>query len=260
MKVKIVRKCILLLLCCVLLSIVFQPAPVNAEDLALRTPPVRNIKGFWELNLYTQTDTRNVVEEITWGENAGVINEGYSESTRVMARLATRPWRPVEFYLHAGIANLIIDDFDEYRGDYSLAYGGGLSLMLYEFPGTVKFQFITRADAMFFETTDHVLTLIESQDCYCKETILWREYALEGIGMWRSRNWEPYIGARFSLLDSRDTIEHPSVSSMSLREDNNLGLLVGTNIYIDQRENFAFNAEATMIDQVSIKIGIKLWY
>jgi len=36
--------------------------------------------------------------------------------------------------------------------------------------------------------------------------------------------------------------------------------VVGTNIYFDPRENFAFNAEATMIDQFSLKIGLKLWY
>lgn len=258
MNITILRKCILSLLCFVFLLVVFHSAPVYAEDLALRTDhPVRDIKGFWELNLYTQTASRTVVEEVTWGENAGVKNEGYSESTRVMARLAAKPWRPVEFHLQAGTATLIIDDFDEYRGDYSLAYGGGISLTLYEYPGPEKFQFITRADTLFFETSDHISL---AKNVYVKETILWREYALEGIGIWRSRYWEPFIGARFSWIDSRDTIEHPSLGRLSLKEDRNLGLVLGTNIYFDQRENFAFNAEATLIDQASIKVGIKLWY
>lgn len=255
MKDIILRKYILSLLCYVFLSFVFHLTPVYAE-LPLRQVPARDIKGFWELNLYTQTASRTVVEEIKPGDNF----ESDTESTRVMARLATRPWRPVEFYLQAGMANLNIDQFNDYRGDYGLAYGVGASLTLYEYPGPEKFRFITRADTLFFETTDHVLSVIQSQDVYVKETILWREYALEGIGIWRSRNWEPFIGARFSWLDSRDTIEHPSVGRLSLKEDRNLGLVVGTNIYFDKRENFAFNAEATLIDQTSLKIGIKLWY
>ena len=256
MKVIILRKCILSLLCYVFMSIVFQLAHVFAEELTLRPTPARDIKGFLEVNLYTQTTSRTVVEEI----NPGVNFEADAESTRVMAKLATRPWRPVEFYLQAGTANLTIDQFNDYRGDYGFAYGAGASLTLYEYPGPEKFQVITQADILYFETTDHVLPVIQTQDVYVKETILWREYTLEGIGIWRSRYWEPFIGARFSWLDSRDTIEHPSVGRLSLKEDRNLGLVVGTNIYFDQRENFAFYAEAALIDQSSLKIGIKLWY
>ena len=256
MKVIILRKCILSLLCYIFLSIVFHLTPVYAEELITRPAPARDIKGFWEVNLYTQTTSRTVVEEI----NPGANFEGDAESTRVMAKLATRPWRPVEFYLQAGTANLTIDQFNDYRGDYGFAYGGGINLTLYEYPEPEKFQVIARADTLFFETTDHVLAVIQAQDVFVKETILWREYTLEGIGIWRSRYWEPYIGARFSWLDSRDTIEHPSVGRLSLKEDRNLGLVVGTNIYFDQRENFAFYAEAALIDQSSLKIGIKLWY
>ena len=249
-------KRILSLLCYVLLSIVFHIAPVDAEELTPRQAPARNIKGFWEVNLYTQTAVRTVVEET----NPGVNFEGDAESTRVMAKLATRPWRPVEFYLQAGMANLAIDQFNDYRGDYGFAYGGGASLTLYEYPGPKRFQVITRADTLNFETTDHVLTVIQSQDVFVKETIRWQEYTLEGIGIWRSRYWEPFIGARFSWLDSQDTVDDPRVGRLSLNEDSNLGLLVGTNIYFDPRENFAFNAEAALIDQFSLKIGIKLWY
>ncbi len=95
MRVKEHRKRIVSLLCYALLSIVFHIAPVYAEDLQIRQATARNIKGFWEVNLYTQTIARTVVEEI----NPGVDFEGDAESTRVMAKFATRPWSPVEFYL-----------------------------------------------------------------------------------------------------------------------------------------------------------------
>jgi hypothetical protein len=249
-------KRIVVVLCYVLLSIVFHIASVYAEELQPSQAPARNIKGFWEVDLYTQTTVRTVVEEINPGSNF----EGDAESTRVMAKLATRPLRPVEFYLQAGMANLVIDQFNDYRGDYGFAYGGGVSLTVYEYPGPKKFKVITRADTLNFETTDHVLTVIHSQDVFVKETIGWREYTLEGIGIWKSQYWEPFIGARFSWLDSRDTIEDPRVGRLSLKEDSNLGMVVGTTLYFDPRENFAFNAEATLIDQFSLKIGIKLWY
>lgn len=250
------EKRILLLLCCPLLSIVFHIAPVYAEDLPPPPASSRNIKGFFEVDLSTQIATRTVVEET----NPGVNFDGDAESTRVLARVATRPWRPVEFYLQAGTANLVINQFNDYRGDYGFAYGGGASLTLYEYPGPKKFQVITRADILNFKTTDHVLTVIESQDVFVEEAIRWREYTLEGIGIWRSEYWEPFIGARFSRLDSRDTIGDPRVGRLSLEEDSNLGLVAGTNLYFDPRENFALNIEATLIDQLSLKIGLKVWY
>src|SRR3972149_593328 len=139
------RKRILSFLCYALLSIVFHIAPVYAEELQPRQAPARNIKGFWEVNLYTQTTVRTVVEETRGGVNVA----GDAESTRVVARLATKPWRPFEIYLQAGTANLNIDDIYEYRGDYSLAYGGGFSQTLYDHPGPRKFQVITQGDIFY---------------------------------------------------------------------------------------------------------------
>ncbi len=242
--------------CMVLLSLAFQMVPVYAEELQPRQQPARNLKGHLEVSLYTQTTERTVAEET----GPGVNFEADAVSTRVMTKLAARPWRPVEIYLQAGTANLSIDQFNDYTGDYVFAYGGGASLTLYEYPGPEKFNVIARADTLNFETSDHVLTVIQSQGVFVKETIKWREYTLEGIGIWRSGYWEPYMGARFSWLDSLDTIDNPNVGRLSLTEDRNLGFLIGTNIYFDPRENFAFTAETTIIDQFSLKIGIKLWH
>lgn len=221
-----------------------------------RPVPPKNIKGFIEVDLSTQIVTRTVVEETSPGVNF----EGDAESTRVLARIATKPFRPLELYLQAGMANLVIDEFNDYRGGYEFAYGGGLALTVYEYPGPKKFQVITRADTLHFKTTDNVLTTILGVDTFVKETIRWREYTLEGIGLWRSQYWEPYLGARFSWLDSDDTIHDPSVGKLSLEEDSNFGFVLGANLYFDPRENFALNLEATLIDQNSLKVGLKLWY
>ncbi|HZX48500.1 MAG TPA: hypothetical protein VFF47_04695 [Nitrospirota bacterium] len=269
MKNIILRKYILSLLCYVFLSFVFHLTPVYSEEISLRPAPARDIKGFWELNLYTQTTSRTVVEETGRGDNF----EGDAETTRVMAKLATRPWHPIEFYLQAGTANLIIDDFDEYRGDYSLAYGGGISLTIYSQNSPRMFKVITQGDVLYFTTKDdNVLVYVCNVDScnsendlvadLAKEEIRWGEWTLTGMGIWRSQNWEPYAGVRFSLLDSKDKLDGPILGSrkISLEEDNNFGFVLGTNIYLDPGEDFAFNAEATFIDQFSIKIGIKLWY
>ena len=67
-------KRILSLLCYVLLSIVFHIAPVDAEELTPRQAPARNIKGFWEVNLYTQTAARTLVEETSGVNFEGMLN------------------------------------------------------------------------------------------------------------------------------------------------------------------------------------------
>jgi len=224
---------------------------------ALERPvPSKSIKGFIEVGLSTQTGTRTVVEET----GPGVNFKGDAESTRVLVRIATKPVRPLEVYLQGGMANLIIDEFNDYRGDYEFAYGGGLALTVYEYPGPERFKILTRIDTLHFETTDNILTKISNIDTFVKETIRWREYTLEGIGLWRSQYWEPYIGARFSWLDSKDIIHDPRVGSLSLEEDGNFGFVLGANLYLDPRENFAVNLEATLIDQNAIKVGFKLWY
>lgn len=222
-------------------------------------------RDFFEVDLSTQIATRTVVEE----PRPGLIDEGNAESTRILVRIAAKPLHPLELYLQAGVANLVIDDFDQYRGDYRFAYGGGVSLILYEYPGPKKFQIITRADTLHFTSEDSAVLICPVSPCssdsdfsVVKEKIEWREYTLEGMGLWRSQYWEPYLGVRFSLLDSTDKLNGPLQwkRSMSLEEDSNLGLVVGTNLFFDPRENFALNVEATLIDQLSLKIGLRVWY
>lgn len=246
---------ILLLFCCPLLLVIFYIGPLYAEDIPPPTPP-RNIKGFFNVDISTSVSTRTVFEEIGPGENF----EGEAVSTRVMARIATKPWSPVEFYLQGGMANLGISEFNNFRGDYRFAYGGGIALRVYKSQPPKRFQIVIRGDTLSFTTKDKVLTKIGGVPVFVGEEIRWKEYTAEGTGIWRSQYWEPYVGARFSWLNSDDTIKDPSVGRLSLEEDSNLGLVFGTNLYFDPRENFALNLEATLIDQTSIKIGIKLWY
>lgn len=237
-----------------ILSSVLLAAPVLAHEDGPYPP--RIVKGMYELDLFTQIVSRRVVEEVS----PGVDFNGDAVSTRVMARLRVKPLKPLELYLQGGAANLKINDFNSYRGDYSFAYGGGLNLTLYEDPAAARFRLTMSGDALIFATDDSVLTTIQSQDVLVKEEIQWVEYAAWVTGAWKVQNWDPYIGVRFSWLNSTDNIEDPRVGKLTLRESSNIGIVAGTDIYLDKREKIALNLEASLIDQASFMIGLKLWY
>lgn len=246
----------LLPLCIPFLSLLFYITPLSAQEIPAPSRPPRNIKGFVEVGLSIQYAERTVVEEIGPGENF----EGTAASTRVLAKVATRPFWPAEIYLQAGTANLHIEEFNDFRGDYRVAYGGGVALTIYEAPRPRRYQVIVRGDGLTFKTEDHVLTTIGGTDVFVKEIIRWNEYTIDGIWIWRTQYWEPYVGGRFSWLDSSDTIKDPAVGKLDLEEDINIGFVLGTNLYFDPRENFALNFEITLIDKNSLGIGLKLWY
>lgn len=236
-----------------ILSTLFFCPPLYAQEVR---PSPRSVKGFYELGLFTQVSTRRVVEEISPGE----VFEGDAVSTKVIARIGVKPLRRLELYLQGGTANLHIDEFNDYRGDYSFAYGGGLILTLYEYPGPDRFRIIAQGDALTFTTDDTILTTIQGQSVNVTEEIRWLEYTVQSAGIWRVNNWEPYVGVRLSWLDSTDEIKDPRVGKLTLEEDKNIGIMLGTDVYLDPRENFAVNIEASLIDQESFKIGVKLWY
>lgn len=243
---------------CILSSLLFA-APLLAEE---EPYPRRSVKGLFELDLFTQVLSRRVVEEDPFtGDNI----EGDADSTRVMARLRVKPVKPLELYVQGGAANLNIDDFG-YSGDYSFAYGGGFNLTLYEEPGFNRFRLMLSGDALTFTTNDRVIVTFCDPLGVCvdvpgvKEEIRWLEYSISGTGTWRVEYWEPYIGLRFSWLDSTDNVKDPSVGKLDLEEDNNVGILAGANFFLDTKENIALNLEGTLIDQASFKIGLKLWY
>lgn len=216
----------------------------------------RGMKGNYELDLFTQAVSRRVVEEVGPGEDFSAD----ADSTRVMLRLSIKPLRALELYIQGGAANLKIDEFDGYGGDYSLAYGGGFMFRLYESLEPERFRFALFGDALTFTTDDRVMTTIQSVDLLVDEEIEWLEYTIGGVGIWRVNNWEPYFGVRFSWLDSTDKIRDPRVGEINLEEDDNLGLVFGTDVYFDPGERIALNLEGTLMDQSSLKIGVKLWY
>lgn len=216
----------------------------------------RGVKGVFEFDIFTQATSRRVVEEVGPGEDF----KGDADSTRVMVRLGVKPLRPLALYVQGGAADLRIHEFNGYRGDYSFAWGGGFMFRLYESPRPDRFRLSLFGDALTFTTEDKIMTTIQSEDVLVKEEIEWLEYTMGGVGIWRIGNWEPYLGVRFSWLDSEDRIEDPRVGNISLEEDDNLGIVFGTDVYFDPRERMALNVEASLIDQASLKIGVKLWY
>lgn len=231
----------------------FLAVPVTAQESGRL---LRGMKGNLELDLFTQVTSRRVVEEIGPGEDF----EGDADSTRVMMRLGVKPFSPLELYIQGGAANLRVDEFNDYRGGYSLAWGGGFNIRLYESPGISRFRLAAFGDALTFTTDDKIMTTIEGGDVLVEEEIEWLEYTLGSMGIWRYGNRELYFGVRFSWLDSTDKIKDPRVGDINLEEDDNLGMLFGLDVYFDPEEKMALNIEASLLDQASLKIGLKLWY
>lgn len=238
---------------CILSSILFT-TPLLAQEGA--PYPSRNLKGMYEVDLFTQITSRRVVEEVSPGEDF----KGDALSTRLMARLRVKPLKPLELYIQGGTANLTINDFNGYRGGYSFAYGGGLNLTLYEDPGVNRFQLTLFGDGLTFTTDDRIQTVIQSQNVVVKEEIQWTEYSVGATGVWRAENWNPYIGVRFSWLNSTDNILDPRVGKLDLQADRNVGILAGTDVFLDREEKLAVNLEASLIDRESFMIGLKLWH
>jgi hypothetical protein len=228
----------------------YAEPPLYAQ--AVLSPP-KNLKGFVQVDLSANVSARTVVEDISPGSHF----KGDAVSTRVLARVAAKPWSPLEIYLQGGAANL---EFAEFKGDYRFAYGGGLKLEVYEYPGPERFRFLIQGDTLQFTTSDNVLVNIATVDVLREEKIRWQEYSIQGVGIWRVDRWEPYLGARFSWVDATDTIKDPQVGKLSVQEDSNLGLVAGTSLYFDPRENFAFHFEVTLIDEASFLAGVRLWY
>lgn len=215
-----------------------------------------NVKGFVQLDLSASIATRTVTEDLSPGAHF----EGDADSSRILARLGFKPWMPVEIYAQLGAASIDIDEFNNFDGDYGLAYGAGFSLSLYQSPAPERFQFLLQGDALHFKTSDTVRTVISGVDTVVDEEIRWREYTIQGIGRWRVFPWEPYVGARFSWVDATDDLDHPAIGKLDLEAQDNIGLVAGVTLFLDRRENFATNFELTLIDQNALRAGIRMWY
>jgi hypothetical protein len=153
-----------------------------------------------------------------------------------------------------GGADLNIDEFDGFDAGMNVAYGGGIRLIPYQatYPGAL--EFFVDAQYLQFTAKDHVLTGVGPQD----EEIRWKEYMAK-VGLEADHDlFRPYGGLRFSLVRGRDILS--TSGRLSLREDDNVGIFGGIDIFLDPAKRAALNLEFSLFDVYSLSAGLRLFF
>ncbi len=231
-------------------SLIFPASSSFAYSPRQVTPVTED--HLFSLDFLTQIQTRDVVEK-----GAALIDpkvKGSADSTRLLIRGGFRPAPPIELYGLIGGADLSIDEFDGFDADMNVAYGGGIRLVPYPAPYPGALAFFVDAQYLQFTGKDHVLTDVGPQD----EEIRWKEYVAK-VGLEADHDFfRPYGGLRFSLMRGRDIL---SVSGrLSLREDDNVGIFGGADIFLDSAKRAALNLEFSLFDVDSISVGLRLFF
>lgn len=229
---------------------------------------------------YVQIETgivsREIIEEDPALENFKV--RGDATSTRLMARAGVVIGEVLDLYLRGGGADLSIDEFSDYDAGLSGAYGGGLRLNLYQSGRRDRLSLFVEGNYLRFKTDDQaqIEFLCEAASgCstspgsflprLADEEIDWAEYTVligmrghyEGLG--------PYGGIRLSRVDAEDRIRAAADNNFSaafqaspdIKEDDNFGIFLGVDIFVDRLEKTAINLEISLIDQNAFRAAIR---
>lgn len=194
--------------------------------------------------------SRDIVEE---GEQLVGFNVGGDAvSTRILAKFGINPSDRIHLYAQMGGTDLSIDEFNSYDADLGLAYGIGVTLTMYRSPTPPTLGLFADANILRFTSQDKVETNVGIQD----EEITWTEYVFALGVSTKHLGLEPYGGIRLSFVDGKDEL---SISGeLDFKEDNNFGIFLGTNIFLDPSEKTAIKIEGNLFDQYSITTGIRI--
>lgn len=221
---------------------VWMAAPAGAQDFGGPRPSV------FTLALQTEVQERDVVDRgdpLVGGEF-----KGDAVSNRFLIRGGLQPVPVFELYGLVGGVDLRIDDFNDFDSGLDLAYGLGFQLVLFESPYPQSLRFFWDTQFLRFVVEDRISEPIE-QD----ETIRWNEVVTK-IGV-ASANplFRPYGGLRFSLVRAKDLLDISG--KLSLREDDNVGIFGGVDIYLEPTKAVALNLEFSLIDVNSFRAGFQ---
>jgi hypothetical protein len=210
---------------------------------------------------------RNIEEE--GGLVAGTAT-GVAESTQLTARLSLGLAPGAVLFGEVGGADLAVDEFDNYRSDMHLSYGGGLRLSSVDtrYHGQpvvfadLRVHRISTSDQMVRDwCTDATCVTIAPR--LLEEKLAWTEYAvafgvkgyLEGI--------RPFGGLQVSKIDGTDHIRPVdggvSVESRSdVRESDSVGFFLGADIPFDRDERTMITLRFSGIDENAFRVAYKI--
>jgi hypothetical protein len=195
---------------------------------------------------------------------------GVAESTRLTARASVALAPGMALFGEVGGADLAVDEFDNYRSDMHLSYGGGLRL--------------SSADAMYPQqpvvfadfrvsriSTDDQMVRDWCVDSACltvaprllDETLAWTEYAVSFGVKGRLQGLRPFGGLQVSKIDGSDHIRPADggalVESRSeVRESDSVGFFFGADIPLDRQEQTAVVIKFSGIDENAFRVAYRV--
>jgi hypothetical protein len=186
---------------------------------------------------------------------------GIADSTQLTARLGVQVAPPVLLFGEFGVADITIDEFDQYRSDMHPLYGGGARLVLFEgaYPETLSVYSDVRVVRL--KTDDQVIACIAScgsptpVEALVDEEISWTEYGV-GLGVrGRYEGFRPFGGFRVSRLDGTDRV---GAVTADIREREMVGFFFGVDILLDRDERAAITVQLSGIDENALRVGYKV--
>ncbi len=235
-------------------SIFFIFPIIHAEEIKTK-------KGVILIQPLVESRARSASEKTMLG-NVIKKNASIFYTNRLLLRIATEFFERIEVYGDIGSADIAIPDFDEFSSALTLAYGGGMNIKLLKSESRGHPYAIAKIRYIQYETANDVVNVyLNNVLTAVNEEITWREWEM-GIGAgFHYGLLELNGGVRFSFINARDKIYTQDFSeNMKLREEDNAGIFIDSDIYIDPNEQFAFNIGVTTVDVNSIYAGVKLWF
>lgn len=228
--------------------------PLHSEEVKVR-------KGLILVQPFVESRARSASEKTTLG---GIIQKNSSifYTNRLLLRIATEFFERIEIYGDIGSADISAPDFDDFRSGLTLAFGGGVNIKLLKSASKGHPYAIAGLRYVQYEpATDRVNVYLDNVLTAVNEEITWREWEM-GLGAgFRYDSLELRGGVKFSFINARDKIYAADFEErLKLREEDNAGMFIDADIYIDPEEQFAFNIGVTAVDVNSIFAGVKLWF
>ncbi len=207
-------------------------------------------------------------------EEGGLVSgtaSGVADSTRLTARASVAIAPGMALFGEVGGADLSVDEFDGYRSDIHLSYGGGIRLSssdaTYPQQPVVFADFrvsrVSTNDQMVrdwpMDTTPTPVVGLRLLD----EEIEWTEYVV-AIGVkGRLEGLRPFGGLQMSKIDGSDHIRPADggalVESRSdVRESDSVGFFFGAEIPLDRQEQTAVVIKFSGIDENAFRVGYRV--
>ncbi len=186
---------------------------------------------------------------------------GIADSTQLTARLGVQVAPPVILFGEFGVADITIDEFDQYRSDVHPLYGGGARLVLFEGAYPEHLSVYSDVRVVRLKTDDQVIVCIAScgsptpVEALVDEEISWTEYGVSLGIRGRYEGWRPFGGFRLSRLDGTDRVGDVTAD---IREREMVGFFFGTDIWLDRDERAAITVQFSGIDENAFRIGYKV--